>query len=102
MDFARVRESVSFRLLVPAVLVLLLQIPVGLIASTIEERRATRDRAFAEVSSTWGGPQQITGPVLSVPILETWVDSDGDRHERTFSRRFLAHTLSVSGRVETE
>jgi inner membrane protein len=96
--FARLRGSVSFRLLVPAALVLLLQIPIALIDGAIVERRTTRNSAFAEVSATWGGPQQMVGPVLTVPVLEPSANGP----ETVVARRFLPRTLSVRGRVDTE
>ena len=96
--FARLRESVSFRLAVPAGLVLLLQIPIALIDGTIAERRTTRNAAFAEVSATWGGAQQLVGPVLTVPVVEPSANGP----ETVAPRRFFPRTVSVRGRVDTE
>jgi inner membrane protein len=84
----------NLRLLVPAALVLVLQIPVALINGTIAERRTTRNAAFAEVSGTWGGPEQLFGPVLTVP--------ESTASGAIVPRRFLPRTLSVRGRVDTE
>ena len=86
--FARLRESVSFRLAVPAGLVLLLQIPIALIDGTIAERRTTRNAAFAEVSATWGGAQQLVGPVLTVPVVEPSANGP----ETVAPRRFFPRT----------
>jgi inner membrane protein len=95
---SRLRGGVSLRLLVPASLVLLLQIPIALISGTIAERRTTRDAAFAEVSRTWGGPQQLAGPIVLVPAVERFPTGA----ETIVLRRFLPRTLSVRGRVDTE
>ncbi len=83
-------------------LVLLLQIPVGLIAHTIDERRMTRDAAVDEVTRTWGGSQELVGPILTVPSIERWLDAKGKPQQRTVVRHFLPRTLSVRGRAETE
>jgi inner membrane protein len=96
--FARLRGSVSFRLLVPAALVLLLQIPVALIDGTIAERRTTKSAAFSEVTATWGAPQQVVGPVLTVPVRAPSANGT----ETVVARQFLPRTLSVRGRVDTE
>src|SRR4051812_42334411 len=95
--FARLRASVSFRLLVPAALVLLLQIPVALIDGTIAERRTTKGAAFAEVAATWGGPQQIAGPVLTL-----LAPAAGSNAQPAVPRQFLPRTLILRGRVDTE
>lgn len=48
-------------------LVLVLQAPIALVRSIIQERSETRDQAVAEVAGVWGGPQSILGPRLVVP-----------------------------------
>jgi len=83
-------------------LVLLLQIPVAIISSAIDERRLTKDAAVADVTRTWGGSQELVGPILTVSSIERWEDSDGKPHERTVVKRFLPRTLSVGGRADIE
>ncbi len=100
--FARFRDSVLYRVVGTGFLVLLLQIPVGLIAHTIDERRLTKDAAVAEVTRTWGGSQELAGPILTVPSIERWLDAKGKPQQRTVVRHFLPRTLSVRGRAETE
>jgi inner membrane protein len=99
---ARFRDSPLARVLAVGFLVLLLQIPVGIIAHTIDERRTTRGEAIAEVTRTWGGAQELIGPILNVPFAERWKDPEGKEHERIAVRHFLPHTLVVRGQVEAE
>lgn len=49
-------------------LVLLLLLPVSRILSLVHERMARRDMVTAEITRTWGGPQALTGPVLTLPV----------------------------------
>ena len=74
----------------------MLQVPVALIDGTIAERRTTKSAAFAEVGATWGGPQVLVGPVLTV------VESSGSGSQTVATRRFLPRMLSVRGRVDME
>jgi inner membrane protein len=99
---SRLFDSVIVRWIGTALLVLLLQIPIGLIASTIDERRTTRAGAFEEVTRTWGGSQELLGPILTVPYLERWVDADHTTRTRTVKRHFLPKKLSVKGRADAE
>lgn len=99
---SRMRDSALFRFLGTGLLVLILQIPVALIAQAINERRATRDAAFADVTRTWGAAQEIAGPILTVPVVERWVDVKKEAHERTTLHRFLPRALSIRGRASTE
>lgn len=50
-----------------AVLVLVLLIPAYMVQSLVRERQQRRTDALREVSSKWGSPQLVTGPVLVVP-----------------------------------
>jgi inner membrane protein len=52
-------------------LVLLLLIPAWFVQNLIKEREARQKEAFTEVSSKWAGRQNITGPVLVVPYVES-------------------------------
>jgi inner membrane protein len=98
----RLRDTALFRLLGTALLVLVLQIPIELIAHTIDERRTTRGAAIEEVTRTWGAAQELAGPILTVPVIEHYTDAKNEIRQRTVLHRFLPRTLTVSGRVATE
>lgn len=57
----------QMKLIVIAVLSLVLLIPVMLVQSVISERQQRRNEAAAEITSTWGSPQTVVGPILIVP-----------------------------------
>jgi inner membrane protein len=99
--FDKLRASPLGRVLGTGLLILSLQIPIGLISSTIDERRNTRGQAIEEVMRTWGSAQEIFGPILTVPSVHRWKDKDG-QHELTTLHRFLPRSLSIRGRVETQ
>ena len=100
------RQSQTLRLFIVGFLVLVLLIPVAMIAGLIEERQTRREEAVAEVSSSWGNAQAITGPALVVPYLERLTEVGAD--ERTTTRLvertgvFLPERLEVRGRIATE
>jgi inner membrane protein len=59
-------------------------------------------RRLKEVSSTWGGPQIVSGPVLAVPYTVSWIDGSG-RPQRSVNRAFvLPRDLQVDGQLATE
>jgi inner membrane protein len=95
----KLRESPMARVAGISLLVLALQIPIHLIASTIDERRATRGEAVQEITNTWGGAQELVGPILSVPIIQRI----SDKEERFVGwQRLLPRTLAVTGSAATE
>ena len=60
-------RSQTTKLAIIGVLSLALLVPLALVDSVIDERKHRRDEAVAEITSTWGSPQTIVGPVLIIP-----------------------------------
>lgn len=77
----------------------LLLIPLSMIENTINERTARRAEAIAAIAASSAGEQSITGPVLTIPVVEEYDDeqieeSNGERRKKTIRRKRL-HTLTV-------
>lgn len=95
------KDSLLFKLLAIGFLVLVLLIPNAMIQELIRERQNRQMGAVQEVSASWGGPQTIVGPVLSIPYLE-WTEYQVSK-ERTSVQRmahFLPLQLEVEGQVD--
>jgi inner membrane protein len=103
--------AVSIKLAGIITLLLLLQIPLSMIRSGLEERSERRDAAVREITAAWGHAQEIIGPVLVVPYQTTRtveketvvnghsVRTSEDRLVEAYAS-FLPETLSVEGLVE--
>ncbi|HEV7517776.1 MAG TPA: inner membrane CreD family protein, partial [Thermoanaerobaculia bacterium] len=99
----RLRDSPLWKLMAMGGLVVLLLIPLGMVSSLIAERQERRSAAVKEVASTWGGPQRLSGPVLSVPYLYKTKDAKGRvTGSVPIPWQFLPETLHVTGRVLPE
>ena len=77
----------------------LLMIPLSMIESTINERTAHRAEAIRSIAASSAGEQSISGPVLTIPVVEEYDDeqieeSNGERRKKTI-RRKRTHTLTV-------
>jgi hypothetical protein len=48
-------------------LVLVLLIPLAMITGVLRERLQRRNEAVADITSSWGGEQNVIGPVLGIP-----------------------------------
>ena len=103
--------SALVKVAVVGVLVALLQVPVVLIRGTLSEREARRDEAVADIASTWGGAQTITGPLLAVPYAyparvqrETMTDGrivkTDEIREMRGTAWFLPAVLEVEAQLE--
>lgn len=62
------KNSVTTKVAIIGVLILLLLIPMSMIESIIVDREHQREKAIKEVSNKWAGKQTITGPVLTIPM----------------------------------
>ncbi|MBI3299413.1 MAG: cell envelope integrity protein CreD [Elusimicrobia bacterium] len=96
------RHSLTLKLFVVGLLIVALLVPVGLVTYMVSEREERRTEAVAEVSASWSGSQQVSGPVLIVPVRLTDKDKDGKPYFRTVLTTHLPESLSLDGTVDTE
>lgn len=96
------KNSITLKLFVITLIILLLMIPTAMMESLIFERQNTRDEAIREVSSKWGGVQQIKGLVISIPYK---LYSENDKGERSYEihyAHFLPDHIEVNGKLIPE
>ncbi len=79
-------------------LVLVLLIPSFFVQELIKEREARQKEAFTEVSSKWAGRQNLTGPVLVVPYIESPNQAGSAKH----FAYFLPDELNIDAQVNPE
>ncbi|MEM9836348.1 MAG: cell envelope integrity protein CreD [Bacteroidota bacterium] len=99
------RRSVTLKLFVIGLLILLLLIPASMLDGLIYERQRLRDSAQTEVASKWGLTQRIGGPVISVPYrYEVSSTQDGKVTTSTKSgyAHFLPDVLDITGELLPE
>jgi inner membrane protein len=104
------RSALVFKVFGVAIIGLLLLIPLGMVKSTLSERRSRQAEAVYSITQTWGGEQRVAGPVLVVPythkvaVMESRL-IDGRRQEVSVDREqrgeafFLPERLVVDGEV---
>lgn len=97
-----VRKSVTLKLFSIGILILILLIPSTMMQSLIRERENTRDEAIKEVSSKWGGNQQIGGPVISIPYTVLTKDQYGKTETRIEYAHFLPDYIKINGSLAPE
>nr|NQU92756.1 inner membrane CreD family protein [Bacteroidota bacterium] len=99
--FNRLSSSISLKLGVIGLLILILLIPAGMIRQLIEERQLTRDEVVREISDKWGKIQALTGPVLVLPYFEYESKKD---EVITIGKRLhiLPESLDVNGNISPE
>ncbi|WP_293370492.1 cell envelope integrity protein CreD [Nevskia sp.] len=99
-------HSPGARLMLIAGLILLLMIPASMIRGVVTEREMRRDEAVAGVLASWGGRQNLVGPILRVPYVRRVRSRDdkGVETERRVSEvgYFLPKNLDIDATLSTE
>jgi len=85
-------------------LTLVLLIPLGMIEGLVQERENRKLEVDAEITSQWGGPQTILGPILVVPYryVSEAGDTNGSARMGTSQLYFLPKHLSIATDVKAE
>lgn len=66
--------SLSFKVFLIIVLMLVMLIPKGMVEQLVYERKMRSLEAIGDVSSKWGKAQVIDGPVISIPVKAKGLD----------------------------
>lgn len=96
-----IRNSITLKLVIIGVLVLVLLIPTAMIQSLIRERNESHTAVVQDVTSKCGSSQLITGPILSIPYRVREV-TDGKINESVAYAYFLPEKLNISGKINPE
>ena len=63
-------RSTGFRFIAVGLLALLMFIPLNLVSTIINDRANYSRQTVSDISEEWGGRQQLSGPVLVIPVTE--------------------------------
>lgn len=98
----RLRSSLLVKLISIGFIALLLMIPQSMIFELIRERQNRQQEVVREISESWGGPQNITGPVLSIPYTVYTDKQDGTQTTSIHNLYFLPRELNIEGNARHE
>jgi inner membrane protein len=107
------RNSITVRMVIVALMVLALMIPLAMVRGVLSDRLAHRNRAVADITSSWGQEQRIAGPFLVVPYryqVREWRQASADGRAplvevtNTLTSRafFLPASVKIDGDLDTE
>lgn len=90
-------QSAFGKVLLLVALTLLLGLPLAHIGGLIDQRGASRQHAAQELAAAHAGQQVLIGPVLVVPYVERWtetqLDSSGSVKSRATRQRDAVHLV---------
>jgi len=101
-SITELRTSVSLKVVVIGLLILLLLIPVAMIRGVIDDREAVGRQAQSDIMQSWGGEQEIGGPILVLPYDTVKVTQYGERITKTGHLQILPALLNVDVELVSE
>jgi inner membrane protein len=96
------RHFVVTKILLIGILSLLLLVPLLMLQSVVGEREQRKAETESEIMHSWGGPQTLAGPILTVPFISRSRDANGKPVETVQAVHFLPRTLAIEGSLLPE
>lgn len=102
-----IKNNIYLKIGVIIGLTILLLIPTSMIQSLVHERESRQTEAVMDVSSKWGGEQQISGPFISIPFLKSVKQYNKDLKTETIVTQtdfihILPKKLNITGNINPE
>jgi len=92
--------SLTIKMALLAVLGLMLLVPLEMIKSVIRERQQNSEKVKKEIAFQWAGNQNISGPVLNIPVLIYPSKKDAEPYRSVF--HLMPEILDINGDIQTE
>ena len=104
------QKKLLLRVALIALLMLLLLIPLAMISGIVSDRQHLQQQVENTVSSSFAGPQRVTGPLLVVPYIEREIvvvtDDKGKKTQRTIEHQrhtfFMPEQSTYDGTATVE
>lgn len=61
-------NAIENKFIIICILIILSNIPLGMVKSVIHSRKNLFDETMKEISTSWGGEQTIIAPILNIPV----------------------------------
>ncbi len=94
-------QSVTFKLIIIGLLILIILVPGAMIRNLIREREQSQLDVIAEIGSKWGYGQTINGPVLSIPYYK-YIEEDEKKYREIRFAHFLPGELNIETAISPE
>ena len=96
------KGSITLRIILIAVIILILLIPLYMIQSLIDERESYRNEAVQEVCKSWAGAQTIGGTILTALKRTEKISESGNKYTVEKPYHYLPENLSYTTEIIPE
>ncbi|MCW3785452.1 cell envelope integrity protein CreD [Plebeiibacterium sediminum] len=95
-------HNLTLKLAIIGVMILLLLIPLNMVEDIIIEREESNAQVDKEMLESWGNQQNISGPILQIPVKYTYEDNDGKIQHLKKWIHIMPEELSVISNIIPE
>lgn len=92
--------SFTLKIILLTVMGLMLLIPLEMVKSVTRERQQNSEKVRQEIAMQWAGKQNVSGPVLNIPVKIIPKDEKSQPYKILF--HLMPEDLNISGNVTTE
>ena len=96
------QKMIYFKIGFIMLLILLLFIPNSLLQNLIWERQGLARETKDKIAETWGGNQQVHGPVLSIPYYHVNTFDDGTKTRTDGWYHLLPDEMNIDAKLDPE
>ncbi|WP_062053147.1 cell envelope integrity protein CreD [Aquimarina longa] len=105
------KTSITIRMLMVGILILVLLIPLSYIKNLIQERSYRQEEVVKEINQKWGNEVLLYGPVLKIPYQIHTLKKNWDEKTKSYTEEdlitikhafFFPNTLDIDTKVESE
>jgi len=96
------QKMIYFKIGFILLLILLLVIPNALLQGLISERKGLANQTKDQIAETWGGKQQLYGPVISIPFYHTSINKDGTIVKSGGWYNILPDEMNIDGELQPD
>lgn len=89
MPLPDIHTSVPFRLFAVCVLIVILAVPTALVWAIVEMRSNYEEVVTDEITSTWGGTNDIVGPFMRFDLRDESSSVDGNEYNDSHTRSYF-------------
>ncbi|WP_378183279.1 cell envelope integrity protein CreD [Aquimarina sp. SS2-1] len=106
-----IKTSITVRMLMVGILILVLLIPLSYIKSLIQERAYRQEEVVSEINQKWGNEVLLYGPILKIPYKTHKFKKIWDEKTKAYLQEdmvsihhafFFPNTLDINANVESE
>ena len=96
------QKMIYFKIGFILLLMLLLLIPNAFLQNLIWERKGLANQTKTKVAETWGGDQQLQGPVLSIPYYRLFTYDNGSKSRTDGWYHLLPEEMNIEGTLNPQ